>query len=69
MVRLVLQHLLESRLFVKAETFDFHLSPVYFLGFVVQQGQITPDPTKVSVVAEWRTSSSRKQFLQSLSSF
>lgn len=69
MDRLVLQHILETRLLVKVGECDFHLSPVSFLGFVVQQVQLTPGPTKVSVVAEWQTSSSRKRFLQFLSSF
>lgn len=39
-VRLVLQRLLENKLFVKAEKYDFHATSVGFLGFIVEKGQI-----------------------------
>ena len=39
-VRLVLQRLLENRLFVKAEKCEFHVTSVGFLGFVVEKGQL-----------------------------
>ena len=43
-VRLVLQRLLENRLFVKAEKCQLHVQSVLFLGFVIEKGQIRSDP-------------------------
>lgn len=60
-VRLVLQSLWENRLFVKAEKCKFHVTMVQFLGFIIKQGQLSPDPVKVKAVAEWHTPSLRKQ--------
>uniref|UniRef100_A0A674MXQ5 Gypsy retrotransposon integrase-like protein 1 n=1 Tax=Takifugu rubripes TaxID=31033 RepID=A0A674MXQ5_TAKRU len=65
-VRLVLQRLLENRLFVKAEKCDFHTTSISFLGFVVSWGQLSPDPAKVRAVMEWPTPSSRRQLQQFL---
>lgn len=52
-VRLVLQRLLENKLFVKAEKCSFHVTQVEFLGFIVEPGLIRADPFKVKAVAEW----------------
>uniref|UniRef100_A0A8C7YA87 Gypsy retrotransposon integrase-like protein 1 n=1 Tax=Oryzias sinensis TaxID=183150 RepID=A0A8C7YA87_9TELE len=60
-VRLVLQRLLENKLFVKAEKCDFHSSSVSFLGFVITGGEVRPDPAKVSAVVDWPTPATRKQ--------
>ncbi|KAK5927636.1 hypothetical protein CgunFtcFv8_012771 [Champsocephalus gunnari] len=60
-MRLVLQRLLENRLYVKAEKCAFHVSSVSFLGFVVEKGQVRADPAKVMAVAEWPTPTTRKQ--------
>lgn len=60
-VRLVLQRLLENRLYVKAEKCEFHLPSVSFLGFIVEKGQIKTDPAKVQAVTDWPTPSNRKQ--------
>ena len=60
-VKLVLQRLLENRLYVKAEKCEFHVSSVSFLGFVVEKGQLKTDPAKVLAVAEWPTPTTRKQ--------
>lgn len=54
-------HLLKNKLFVKAEKCDFNLPFFFFLVFVVQQGQLTPDPAKVRAVAKGKTLSSHKQ--------
>lgn len=43
-VRLVLQRLLENRLFVKAEKCEFHVQTVSFLGFIIEQGRLKADP-------------------------
>lgn len=60
-VRLVLQRLLENKLFVKAEKCVFHVASVSFLGFVVERGQIRSDPAKIKAVEEWPTPTTRKQ--------
>ena len=49
-VRLVLQRLLENRLYAKAEKCEFHHSTVQFLGFVVSREKIAMDPSKTEAV-------------------
>lgn len=48
-VRLVLQRLLENRLFLKGEKCEFHVQTVSFLGFTVEQ---RADSAKVRAVVE-----------------
>ncbi|KAK2908400.1 hypothetical protein Q8A73_009473 [Channa argus] len=60
-VRLVLQRLLENRLFVKAEKCEFHVSTVSFLGFLIGEGEVKPDPEKTRAVTEWPRRGTRKQ--------
>lgn len=43
----VLQRLLENQLFNKAQKYEFHVSNLSFLGFIVTAGCIQMDPTKV----------------------
>lgn len=45
-VHTVLKRLLENRLFVKAEKCEFHVTLVAFLGFIIEKGQLKPDPAK-----------------------
>ncbi|XP_054624868.1 retrotransposon-derived protein PEG10 isoform X1 [Dunckerocampus dactyliophorus] len=59
-VRLVLQRLMENRLYVKAEKCDFHATSVPFLGYIVEKGQLRADPAKIQAVVEWPTPKSRK---------
>lgn len=61
LVCLVLQHLLENRLYVKAKKCEFHVESVGFLGFVVEKGQLKADPAKIQAVVSWPTPTSRKQ--------
>jgi len=51
-VRQVLTRLLENRLFLKAEKFDFHVDTVSFLGYIIQSGSIKADPKKIKAVEE-----------------
>nr|XP_008302615.1 PREDICTED: uncharacterized protein LOC103374318 [Stegastes partitus] len=60
-VRLVLQRLLENRLYVKPEKCEFHASSVSFQGYVIAQGQLRPDPAKIEAVANWPTPGNRKE--------
>ncbi len=59
-VRRVLQHLLENKLFVKAEKCEFHAESVTFLGHIISTRGIKPDPAKVEAVAMWPVPDSRK---------
>lgn len=38
---------------VQAEKWSFHVSSVYFLGLITQDGSVKADPEKISVVVEW----------------
>lgn len=60
-VRLVLQRLLENRLFVKAEKCEFHQPSVTFLGHVLEAGQVRPSKDKIKAVLEWPVPETRKQ--------
>ena len=60
-VRMVLQRLLENRLFVKPEKCEFHSKSVSFLGYIVEAGQLRPDPVKIKAVVEWPTPTTRKE--------
>lgn len=46
-VRLVLQRLLENKLYVKPEKCEFHSTSVGFLGYIIAKGQLQPDPAKL----------------------
>lgn len=58
-VCLVLQRLLENKLFMKVACVSCHLC--HFAGFCHPTGQLSPDPSKVKAMVEWPTPSSRKQ--------
>ena len=60
-VRLVLQRLLENRLFVKAEKCEFHAASVEYLGHILEKGQVRADPRKVRAVEEWPRPTDRTQ--------
>uniref|UniRef100_A0A3P9KPU5 Gypsy retrotransposon integrase-like protein 1 n=2 Tax=Oryzias latipes TaxID=8090 RepID=A0A3P9KPU5_ORYLA len=65
-VRLVLERLLENKLFVKSEKCEFHVDSVAFLGYILEAGQIKPDPSKLRAVSEWEVPQSRKKLQQFL---
>ena len=52
-IHLVLQRLLENRLFVKAEQCVFNMASVEFLGHILEKGQVQADPKKIRAVEEW----------------
>uniref|UniRef100_A0A674PJ94 Uncharacterized protein n=1 Tax=Takifugu rubripes TaxID=31033 RepID=A0A674PJ94_TAKRU len=60
-VQAVLQRLLENSLFVKAEKCEFHATSVSFLGYIIGQGSVEMDPSKVSAVTSWPVPESRRQ--------
>lgn len=60
-VCLVLQRLLENKLYVKAEKCEFHQPAVSFLGFILEGGQVRPMEEKISAVLNWPIPDTRKQ--------
>lgn len=60
-VRQVLQRLCENKLYVKQEKCEFHVPSVTFLGYILEGGQVRPDPAKVQAVTDWLQPDSRKQ--------
>ncbi|XP_061550331.1 uncharacterized protein LOC133411694, partial [Phycodurus eques] len=50
---MVLQRLMEKRLYVKAEKCEFHAESVQFLGFIVEKGQLRADPAKIQAMVDW----------------
>ena len=60
-VRLVLQRLLENRLYVKAEKCEFHSPSVEFLGHIIEKGSVRADPKKVQAVKDWEQPKDRAQ--------
>uniref|UniRef100_A0A3P9HPM7 Gypsy retrotransposon integrase-like protein 1 n=1 Tax=Oryzias latipes TaxID=8090 RepID=A0A3P9HPM7_ORYLA len=60
-VRQVLSRLLENQLYVKAEKCEFHVPIISFLGFIIDSGNIRPDPAKITAVTSWEPPKSRKQ--------
>ena len=59
-VWLGLQRLLENKLYIKCE---FHSPAVRFLGYVVAQWKLQPDPAKIRAGEEWPGPTTRKQLL------
>lgn len=55
-VHTVLTRLLEHQLFVKAKKCKFHTPSVTFLGFLVSEGRVSMDESKVKVVHDWALS-------------
>ena len=60
-VRLVLQRLLENRLFIKAVKCVFDAASVEFLGHILEKRQIRADPRKIRAVEEWARPANRTQ--------
>ncbi|KAM9332582.1 uncharacterized protein KZ484_017658 [Pholidichthys leucotaenia] len=58
---MVLQCLMENQLYVKAEKCEFHTHTTTFLGYIISQGCIEPDPIKVKAVTGWPVPTSGKE--------
>jgi hypothetical protein len=54
-VRDVLAALRKAGLHVKGEKCQFHTNTTEFLGFIITEGAITMDPSKVQAIQEWET--------------
>ena len=59
-VRKVLLRLLENRLLVKVEKWEFSCASTTFLGYIVTAGSIAMDPEKGRAVEQWPTPTNRK---------
>src|SRR5882672_5070599 len=64
----VLQILQDNNLCVKPSKCKFEVSEVDFLGFIVGNGQLKMDPSKISAVKDWKIPQTKKQ-LQSFLGF
>ena len=60
-VQQVLHHLLENKLYVKAEKCVFHVPTVSFPGYVITQEDVQMDPANVPTVSQWSAPTNRKQ--------
>ena len=60
-VRRVLEHLREHKLYLKLEKCKFERRRIEYLGVIVLEGQVEMDPVKVSGVAEWPTPQNKKE--------
>ena len=60
-LRIVLQILLDNDLYVKPEKCIFFTEKVDFLGFIIEDGKIRMDPTKLSGILEWPAPKTLKQ--------
>lgn len=52
-IREVLRILKENNLFLKPEKCEFEKTKIDYLGFIVEEGKICMDPTKVKGIIEW----------------
>lgn len=67
-VKLVLQRLLENRLFVEAEKGEFHVNTASFLSSITKQENLRPDPVKVQAAGKLQTASTIPGVCKCLSS-
>ncbi|XP_061635609.1 uncharacterized protein LOC133480906 [Phyllopteryx taeniolatus] len=54
---MVLQRLLENKLYVSLDKCKFHVPSVSILGYIIAKGQVRPDPIKIEAVINWPTPS------------
>ncbi len=67
-VKHVLQHLHENKLFLKAEKCKFEVLETEYLGIIISQDSVQMDPVKIAGIAEWPTPMKKKE-LQSFLGF
>ena len=60
-MRRVLEHLWEHKLYLKLEKCEFEWRQIEYLGVIVLEGWVEMDPVKVSGVAEWPTPRNKKE--------
>ncbi len=67
-VKRVLQHLRENKLFLKAEKCEFKVLETEYLSVIISENSIHMDPIKIAGITEWPTPT-KKQELQSFLGF
>ncbi len=60
-VKHVLQHLREDKLFLKAEKCEFEVLETEYLGVIVSEDSIRMDPVKIAGIAEWPMPHKKKE--------
>ena len=60
-LRLVLETLRENQFYAKLKKYEFWISEVGFLGHVINQEGISVDPSKISIVVEWKRPTNVKE--------
>ena len=53
----------------KAEECEFSVVLISFLGYVLAEGQFTPDPAKIEIVVNWQKPSNREKHIQQFLGF
>lgn len=46
---------------MKGEKCEFHVELVAFLGYIIERGNLNPDPVKIQAVLEWPESTNCRQ--------
>jgi hypothetical protein len=59
--RIILEKLKESDLFIKPKKCEFEVTKTDYLGFIIEEGQISMDLTKVQGIADWSAPRTVKQ--------
>ena len=59
--RMVLEKLRENNLFLKAKKCKFEKTKIEYLGMIIEEGQITMDPIKLTGIQDWPTPTTVKQ--------
>ena len=60
-ILIVLKILKDNDLFVKPEKCHFFVTKVEFLGFIIEDGKITMDPSKLKGISDWFPPQTLKQ--------
>ena len=60
-IKMVLEKLWENDLFLKAKKCKFKKTKIKYLGMIIEEGQITMDPIKLSGIRDWPTPTTMKQ--------
>jgi len=58
-VRRVLEVLVEHKLFLRPEKYEFHQKEIEYLGLVISENKVAMDPVKVAGVRNWPTPENR----------
>jgi len=60
-VKIVMEHLRENKLFLKPEKCEFEQTRIEYLGLIISEGKIEMDPVKVAGVVKWPIPGNKKE--------